>query len=520
MKREDFLAEFHCPPYLHFDRRFRASESRHAIDDPKWVAKHKFLPFIREIKVKKKRKKAENGQWEFVCKERPIAYPGHVDALVYAYYFKLILDKYERTLAENPRMSQAVLAFRSFKPSKDHIQHAKEAFELIKNRNECVVFTFDVRSFFDSLDHKTLKAALKKLLRSDELPEDYYNVFRSLTQYKCVDKTELTQTLDTIANDDPDASANKKRKIYCTPQKLKFLAEVGKITIHKNTFKGIAQGASISTVLSNVYMMDFDEKMLSAVGKSGIYRRYCDDILLVVPKNRARSVQQAVKNELAKICLEINDSKSERFYCKKNEDGVSIAKITENPPKRRKSDIQYLGFLFDGKDIRLRDSTLARLQRKMKKSVEKAVYALRQRILKALEEELANEKLERMKFVVRVKSATVTIPYHEYRLFRRGLLRRFVVAHPKAKSKFSSESAGPSPDAASKTAPTLPSKKKRKFNFADYVKKATKIMNPYDPNLPPKIKKQFRNAAKILDQKLNQELASHGIIVAPKPKKS
>jgi hypothetical protein len=57
---------------------------------------------------------------------------------------------------------------------------------------------------------------------------------------------------------------------------------------HKNIYKnsksyGIPQGAGISSVCSNIYLLDFDEKIHKYVNaQKGIYRRYCDDIIIVI----------------------------------------------------------------------------------------------------------------------------------------------------------------------------------------------------------------------------------------------
>jgi len=45
-------------------------------------------------------------------------------------------------------------------------------------------------------------------------------------------------------------------------------------------YYGIPQGSALSALLSNIYLVDFDEYMFKLGQTIGfIYRRYCDDIL-------------------------------------------------------------------------------------------------------------------------------------------------------------------------------------------------------------------------------------------------
>ena len=49
----------------------------------------------------------------------------------------------------------------------------------------------------------------------------------------------------------------------------------------------IPQGSSISAVYANVYMIDFDKRINDFItSQKGIYRRYCDDIIVVIPLTR------------------------------------------------------------------------------------------------------------------------------------------------------------------------------------------------------------------------------------------
>lgn len=132
----------------------------------------------------------------------------------------------------------------------------------------------------------------------------------------------------------------------------------------------IPQGSSISAVYANVYMIDFDKKINDFItSQKGMYRRYCDDIIIVLPMT-----QEDVKGkneEIAKFIystrdgipnLELNEDKTEHFFY----DNGIIEKI-----KGKSNLINYLGFTFDGKTVRIRDKSLfkfyCRAYRKIKK---------------------------------------------------------------------------------------------------------------------------------------------------------
>jgi hypothetical protein len=105
--------------------------------------------------------------------------------------------------------------------------------------------------------------------------------------------------------------------------------------------KGIPQGSPISALLSNIYMMEFDEQISKYVkAYGGSYLRYCDDILLILPGSKESEAIRVVGEKVKEIRLEIQESKTEvcRF-------GNSINGYRADRP------LQYLGFIFDGQNI-------------------------------------------------------------------------------------------------------------------------------------------------------------------------
>jgi hypothetical protein len=133
--------------------------------------------------------------------------------------------------------------------------------------------------------------------------------------------------------------------------------------------KGIPQGTPISALLSNIYMIDFDELMCQAMDKlDGAYFRYCDDMLFVVPIEKRDEIAGFVKINIQKIHVDINTDKTElRTF--KVKSGIQFS---DKP-------LQYLGFTYDGKRILIRSAALARYSERMKRGVRFAKATMRKR---------------------------------------------------------------------------------------------------------------------------------------------
>ena len=148
--------------------------------------------------------------------------------------------------------------------------------------------------------------------------------------------------------------------------------EFKKKHLYKN-FKDyqIPQGSSISAVYANVYMIDFDKIINDFItSKKGIYRRYCDDIIIVVPMTR-KDVIDRNNEKIANFIystrdkvpnLELNEDKTEHFFY----DNGMIKKI-----KGKSNLINYLGFTFDGKNVRIRDKSVFKFYCRAYKKIKK-----------------------------------------------------------------------------------------------------------------------------------------------------
>jgi RNA-directed DNA polymerase len=265
-------------PYVHFDLPFKKGEIdkiEALVANPRAVCKHAFYPFLRIDLVRNKVKRAQDGRKKFSCKIREIRYAAHKDSAIYAYYNFLISEKYEKRIIELG-IDREVIAFRSL--GKSNIEFAAEAFGWIKDNTPCVALGFDVRDFFGTIDHALLKMQWADILGVDVLPDDHYSVFRAITKHASVDLIEARRKLGISRS-----KLEKSKRICSSTEFRRIIHSGGLISVNREKF-GIPQGSPISALLSNLYLLPFDEKIKSHVDVwNGLYRRYCDDILIVVP---------------------------------------------------------------------------------------------------------------------------------------------------------------------------------------------------------------------------------------------
>lgn len=339
--------------YLHFDAPVGPRRASAVATKPAEVARHAFYPFLyterTTIKVSrdpvtKKREKKK--------KVRPICYAAHMDSHIYAYYAWKLGQDYENALKARG-IDECVLAFRSL--GKSNVDFALEAFAAIRASAPCHVIAIDIKGFFDNLDHDILKKQWCALLGSSRLPADHYRIYESLTSWCSADKKEVFKAFG-ISVHNPKSG---KRKRICSPQDFREKVRNADLLKLNETAVGIPQGSPISAVLSNIYMMELDEEMNRAAKQCrGVYFRYCDDILLIAPAETKTILYEELRRLVAAAKLTIQEKKTEERQFVSEDDGV-----------RRDQTLQYLGFVFDGKNIRIRESSLCRYHERMSKGV-------------------------------------------------------------------------------------------------------------------------------------------------------
>jgi hypothetical protein len=123
-------------------------------------------------------------------------------------------------------------------------------------------------------------------------------------------------------------------------------------------------------------MYDADQRIQQSIRKlGGTYRRYSDDILLIVPNGRGAEAESVVKIELGKIRLQVNSAKTVRCRFLRKEGTLRSFSVDENFIVQSLSSASYLGLTFDGRNMRVRDSTTARFMIKANRAIDRARIA-------------------------------------------------------------------------------------------------------------------------------------------------
>lgn len=378
--------------------------------------KRAFLPFIgftieerRSSKLSGLRK-GRNGS---IIKKRPTRYASHKDNAIYAYYADLLYQQYEDKLREQD-LTDVVIAYRKSQylhtGKADNIHLAYDVFKEIKKRKNCVALAFDIKSFYDNIDHKKLKEEWIKILgdeaKDGRLPKDHYKIYKTLTDYCYVQRKAIEiykncnapESLHNICETCKTPSKykmkykifedmnefHKFKKWYAQHPEIKLwdladeeLKYRDQILSSKRAFNfnigmldeeepyGIPQGSALSALLANIYMIPFDKTMKEyARSLNAIYRRYSDDILFICDKKyeeiATKDIPSMIK-ERGKHLLIHKINKTDKNSKSKYYD-FSAPSIKERP-------LQYLGLEFDGKNIKIRGSSLARYLRKSKRGV-------------------------------------------------------------------------------------------------------------------------------------------------------
>ncbi|WP_241285391.1 reverse transcriptase domain-containing protein [Chryseobacterium arthrosphaerae] len=405
--------------YLHISPSLKIGEEwqnyYRNITDENFVARYAFYPLIHTNIIDRKYKKADpekhksrgrrhchinekTGKAEKSNKLRPLHYASHMDALVYGYYKEILDELYEKKLKENSKLNSSVNAYRKIeishenKKGKSTIHFAKETFDEIKKRGEdeeVCVLTFDLKSFFPSLNHQFLKQKWKWLLGVDELPKDHYNVFKACTKFRYVLLDDLRVQNNRNGrksgfNESKLAKIRKERGYKCffeNNEEFRRTIKEGKLRIYKNPFYskekiniGIPQGLPISALLANLYLYDFDLKIVTElVEKMGVYyKRYSDDIVVICRPSHAKSIEEYVYALVKESKVNISENKTEKFIFrnviyspKHNDKRLSCFKIDKKTNLETETPLLYLGFEFRGYKTVIKSANLSKYYRKI-----------------------------------------------------------------------------------------------------------------------------------------------------------
>lgn len=392
--------------YSHFDHVFdfaaHGERIKSIVGDPTLsrVASHSFTPHVK-ILAKTPRYKFDDSidEYDLETKIRPISFASHFDSYIYSFYATALTEAYQKYIRDK-RFDPCILAYRSDLNGDCNIQFAKRAFDSVGNMVEkhgrCTAIALDITGYFDNIDHGLLKEQWCKIIDKPALPIDQYKVYRSLTNYRYVGKASFLKhfkvelkmaddwynLMDLIPNDIAGASFQ---------QKFELIRERQLIVKNKPkenpdgtiSFRGIPQGSPMSSVLSNIYLIDFDKWLYNLGRHMGfIYYRYCDDLLLICKSEDADHLSSEIVKEINdKYKLTIQEKKTELIEFRENSKGKIRAfnvkgkgrSTTAATEQHYYKNLQYLGFEFNGKNTYIRPGSLSRYFRKAKGRVTKTM---------------------------------------------------------------------------------------------------------------------------------------------------
>ena len=116
--------------------------------------------------------------------------------------------------------------------------------------------------------------------------------------------------------------------------------------------QGIAQGLSIASQLAAIYLNDLDKQLNNYTNFK--YFRFVDDILILCNKSDAKAIYLEIKQQMTELKLDLHATE----IGGKSEYG-SLEKDT----------LEYLGFSFKGNKISVRESTIEKLRKKIRKEI-------------------------------------------------------------------------------------------------------------------------------------------------------
>lgn len=370
--------------YLHFDSRRSATVIKNIANDPERVARHAFYPLIQFQEEWVKYRGAGSGK----KKVRKLRYAARVDAAIFARYRVILSELYEESL-DALGLSEVPIAYRQIASAsgagKNNIDFAHEVFSFVRQVGSCYVTVLDISSYFESLDHKRILQLWERLL-GRELPPDHMAVYRALTQYSTVSLRALTarlklhervslgnRTQRRMRNIDVIRARRQLQLISPRDFRLKVCggdpALPSLIQRHRLDY-GIPQGTPISDVVANFYLLDYDASLHQwAAARGGLYRRYSDDIILVIPRAgqvRANEAMAFAQSEIAKHGSQLNIQDKKVAIGEFLRDDLSFRYVHRSGSACRNG-LEYLGFEYNGRIVSLKSATLSNAWRRLKR---------------------------------------------------------------------------------------------------------------------------------------------------------
>ena len=353
-----------CRGYGHFDSKIGIKRCRKSkklsqeVCDPVSLGRHKFWPFIRQDQKTRRYTRDIEKKLKIKVKLRKIMYASHVDSVILSFYAWLLKKNYEDAIMRSSARD-SVIGYRRIPinrhRNKSNIDFSKEIFDRIREAEDSVLLCLDIKDFFGNIHHENLINSVT-LFRGNIPEENLKVVIKNVTHYRYVFKKDVEKVL------------GKDEKKWVNSREYNKLIK-NRNKIHRNKKKkGIPQGSPVSDILANIYLYDFDIWLSEKVDTyGGLYRRYSDDILLIVPAAEADKIYNEICERIkgASFQLKIGKDKTEAFYIDaKSQTFTDITKDYVKGYLKNKESVQYLGFNMNLNNMSVRPGTVAKHYRK------------------------------------------------------------------------------------------------------------------------------------------------------------
>jgi len=182
----------------------------------------------------------------------------------------------------------------------DIIQNVIENIKSIDNINDYIFYQTDIENYYGSINQKILLEKVNKIVNNDPKKDLIINLITKIIQ---------NPTIEFGSRKNNERTTNKE---------------------------GVPQGLSLSNILANLYMLEFDTKMknLENEKNSGIigYYRYVDDILIICKKKNFDNIEKNVKKDISNLDIKLHKDKT----------------VTKDFSKE-KTYVDFLGYIFSYK---------------------------------------------------------------------------------------------------------------------------------------------------------------------------
>ncbi|MFF2319632.1 reverse transcriptase domain-containing protein [Agrobacterium sp. NPDC058088] len=373
--------------YPHFDPVISVAEAEAVATDPARVVTHTFYPFLKyDEGWTLFAEKGKHGK----RKDRPIRFAARLDSCIFSYYRYLLSGPYEAIL-QAERLSNSVIAYRRIPKhvgsgGQSNIDFALSAVQAIQIQGDCCTIALDISSFFETLDHNRLRDVWAGLLGVSKLPAEHFRVYQAITRYAFVDVVKAYTRLGYYG--DKADRHGKVRPGYLKARKdipvqlcdgRTFQEKIARSATQSSIIEvnklgmGVPQGAPLSDLLANAYLLEFDKYLRDICEKlGGCFFRYSDDILVIAPISESDAVQLekeirgAITTYGKGLLIKEEKSAIHRFDVQGDRQTVRTIKATDkdgNPMQNKP--FEYLGFRYDGRHTFIRDKTMSNLHRKI-----------------------------------------------------------------------------------------------------------------------------------------------------------